>query len=140
MSSFTKSLIATDPAGFQRRHAISFSRRAASGTLPKETLGRWLANDRLYIHGYIRAAGRLLSFLPLAQTPPSSPHDDDDAGPASKLLAWTVDALGNIRRESGFFIETATRYGIDIYLPTGEDGRVPASAKLEGPAALRGAV
>lgn len=127
MPSFTKSLIAADPAGFQRATQSPFLRRAASGTLPKETLGRWLANDWLYIHGYIRAAGRLLSFLPLPQTP------GDDADPASKLLAWTVDALANIQRESVFFIETATRYGIDVHLPTAEeDGRVPASAKLEG--------
>ncbi len=130
MSSFTKALIAADPAGFQRATQSPFLRRAASGTLSKATLGRWLANDRLYIHGYVRAAGRLLSFLPLAQTTPPSPHDDTDS--ASKLLAWTVDALVNIQRESGFFVQTATRYGIDINLPTGEDGRVPASAKLEG--------
>ncbi|OAQ98183.1 hypothetical protein LLEC1_07318 [Akanthomyces lecanii] len=100
MSSFTEALIAADPSGFQRATQSPFLQRAASSTLPKATLGRWLANDRLYIHGY--------------------------------LLAWTVDALVNIQRESGFFIETAERYSIDINLPTGEDGRVPASAKLEG--------
>lgn len=132
MPSFTQALIASDPAGFQRATQSPFLRRAASGTLSKAALGRWLANDRLYIHGYVRAAGRLLSFLPLPPTvPAAAPRAEAD--PASQLLAWTVDALVNIQRESGFFVATAARYGLDINLPVDDaSGRVPASAKLEG--------
>ncbi|KAJ6789665.1 hypothetical protein PWT90_08679 [Aphanocladium album] len=133
MSSFTQALVASDPAGFQRATQSPFLRRAAQGTLSKETLGRWLANDRLYIHGYVRAAGRLLSFLPLPQVvPTASAAERRHADPASQLLAWTIDALVNIQREERFFVDTAGRYGISVNLPADEHGQVPTSAKLPG--------
>ncbi|ATY59248.1 heme oxygenase-multi-helical [Cordyceps militaris] len=125
MSSFTQTLIASDPAGYQRATQSPFLQRAASGKLSKAVLGQWLANDRLYIHGYVRAAGRLLSFLALPDVV-SADH------PASALLAWTVDALANIQREASFFLATAARYGIDVNLPADQHGRVPAAAKLDG--------
>lgn len=131
MSSFTQSLVASDPAGFQRATQSPFLRRAAEGTLSKDVLGEWLANDRLYIHGYIRAAGRLLSFLPLPETVPASAAERH-ADPASQLLGWTIAALVNIQREERFFVETATRYGINVNLPAAAGGTVPASAKLDG--------
>ncbi|XWW98865.1 hypothetical protein V2A60_006869 [Cordyceps javanica] len=141
---FTESLITSDPAGYQRATQSPFLRRAAEGTLPKAILGRWLANDRLYIHGYIRAAGSLLSLLQLPEvvgpsggatttTTTTTTTNDDDEDPASALLAWTIDALVNIQREAGFFVSTATRYGLDVNLPVdASSGRVPASAKLDG--------
>ncbi|KAI9705611.1 MAG: hypothetical protein M1836_006367 [Candelina mexicana] len=131
MSSFTQALVASDPAGFQRATQSPFLRRAAQGTLSKEVLGRWLANDRLYIHGYLRAAGRLLSFLRLPQVVPAA-LAELHADPASKLLAWTIDDLINIQQEERFFVDTATRYGINMNLPTDEHGQVPVSAKMPG--------
>ncbi|KAM3515935.1 hypothetical protein MY11210_000475 [Beauveria gryllotalpidicola] len=131
MSSFTQTLIASDPAGHQRATQSPFLQRAAAGTLSKALLGRWLANDRLYIHGYVRAAGRLLSFLRLPEAVSHDDDDDDDA--ASALLAWTIDALVNIQRESRFFLSTAAQYGLDVNLPIDPaTGRVPAAAKLDG--------
>ncbi|OAA35247.1 heme oxygenase-like, multi-helical [Beauveria brongniartii RCEF 3172] len=130
MPSFTQALIASDPAGHQRATQSPFLQRAATGTLSKTLLGRWLANDRLYIHGYIRAAGRLLSFLGL---PEAVSHDNDNDDAASALLAWVVDALVNIQRESRFFLSTAAQYGLDVNLPIDPTtGRVPAAAKLDG--------
>ncbi|KAI9756418.1 MAG: hypothetical protein M1835_000720 [Candelina submexicana] len=131
MSSFTQALVASDPAGFQRATQSPFLRRAAQGTLSKEVLGRWLANDRLYVHGYLRAAGRLLSFLRLPQVVPTA-LAELHADPASKLLAWTIDDLTNIQHEMRFFVETATRYGIDLNLPADEHGQVPVSEKIPG--------
>ncbi|KAM0740939.1 hypothetical protein ACQRIT_003796 [Beauveria bassiana] len=138
MSSFTQTLIASDPAGHQRATQSPFLQRAAAGTLSKALLGRWLANDRLYIHGYIRAAGRLLSFLRLPEAVSHENHndndnDDDDDDAAEALLAWVVDALVNIQRESRFFLSTAVQYGLDVNLPIDPTtGRVPAAAKLDG--------
>ncbi|KAH8712745.1 hypothetical protein HC256_005919 [Beauveria bassiana] len=143
MSSFTQTLIASDPAGHQRATQSPFLQRAAAGTLSKALLGRWLANDRLYIHGYIRAAGRLLSFLRLPEAVPHEDHNDnnnnnnnndnDDDDAAEALLAWVVDALVNIQRESRFFLSTAAQYGLDVNLPIdATTGRVPAAAKLDG--------
>ncbi|KGQ08422.1 hypothetical protein BB8028_0006g06640 [Beauveria bassiana] len=135
MSSFTQTLIASDPAGHQGATQSPFLQRAAAGTLSKALLGRWLANDRLYIHGYIRAAGRLLSFLRLPEAVShedrnDNDHDDDAA---SALLAWVVDALVNIQRESRFFLSTAAQYGLDVNLPIDPTtGRVPVAAKLDG--------
>ncbi|KAM3524809.1 hypothetical protein NHJ13051_004311 [Beauveria bassiana] len=130
MSSFTQTLMASDPAGHQRATQSPFLQRAAAGTLSKALLGRWLANDRLYIHGYIRAAGRLLSFLRLPEAVSHEDHNDNDNDDdaASALLAWVVDALVNIQRESRFFLSTAAQYGLD----DATTGRVPAAAKLDG--------
>jgi thiaminase len=131
MSSFTQALIASDPVGFRRATQSPFLRRAAQGTLSKEVLGRWLANDRLYVHGYLRAAGRLLSFLPLPQVVPAA-SAELHADPVSKLLAWTIDDLVNIQHEERFFVDTASRYSIDVNLPADEHGQVPVSAKMPG--------
>lgn len=132
--SLTKALVASDPDRFRRATQSTFLKHAAQGTLHKDTLGRWLANDRLYIHGYIRAAGHLLSILPLPETVSTDVEASHQHGsdPASKLLAWTVDALVNIQREERFFVETARRYGISVNLPADEEGRVASSAKSEG--------
>lgn len=133
MTSFTQALIASDPTGHQRATQSPFLQRAAAGTLSKALLGRWLANDRLYIHGYVRAAGRLLSFLRLPEAVSPKDHNDDNDDAASALLAWTVDALVNIQRESRFFLSTAAQYGLDVNLPIdATTGRVPAAAKLDG--------
>ncbi|GJN70679.1 hypothetical protein VFPFJ_08814 [Purpureocillium lilacinum] len=135
----TEALIASDPDGFQRATQSPFLRNAARGAVPKDVLGRWLANDRLYIHGYIRGIGRLLSFLALPQTVPersaaSGAEDDDEdrETPATRLLAWMIDALVNIRREERFFVDTAHDFGIVVNLPASAEGRVPDEAKIEG--------
>ncbi|KAI1170415.1 transcription regulator PAB1642 [Nemania sp. FL0916] len=131
MSSFTQALVASDPAAFQRATHSPFLRRAAQGTLSKEVLGQYLANDRLYVHGYLRAAGRLLSFLPLPQVVPAAVAEMH-ADPASKLLAWTIDDLVNIQHEERFLVDTARQYGINVNLPADEHGQVPVSAKMPG--------
>ncbi|KAL7822646.1 hypothetical protein V8C26DRAFT_389595 [Trichoderma gracile] len=43
-----------------------------------------------------------------------------------------IDALVNIRREEDMFVRTATKYGVDVNLAAGTDGRVASGAKLEG--------
>ncbi|KAM3551591.1 hypothetical protein MY1884_007642 [Beauveria asiatica] len=130
-TSFTQALVTSDPAAYQRATQAPFLRRAAQGTVSKEVLSRWLANDRLYVHGYLRAAGRLLSILPLPQVIPAAAAELH-ADPESKLLAWTIDDLINIQHEERFFVETAAKYGLDLNLPADERGQVPASAKSPG--------
>ncbi|KAH8736313.1 hypothetical protein BGZ61DRAFT_441807 [Ilyonectria robusta] len=131
MSSFslTGALLASDDDGYRRATQSQFLRLAANGQASKEILGRWLANDRLYIHSYIRGIGRLISFL---QFPDTVPDSADNSGSTTKLLDWLVGALVNIRREEKFFVKTAAQYGIEINLETDHDGRVPQNAKLEG--------
>ncbi|MBE3047659.1 hypothetical protein IMZ48_35130, partial [Candidatus Bathyarchaeota archaeon] len=53
------------PLPVRKATQSSFLQSAAAGQLPKETLGNWLANDRLYTQSYIKGAGRILSYLEL---------------------------------------------------------------------------
>src|SRR3569833_3331451 len=61
LPSFTEQLLSSNPDGWKAATQSPFLRAAASGTLSKKNLGAWLANDRLYIHAYVIAAGRLLT-------------------------------------------------------------------------------
>ncbi|KAK6376264.1 hypothetical protein LTS17_006859 [Exophiala oligosperma] len=87
--------VMTDPAGL--------------GTLPKETLQRWLSQDRLYAQSYIGFIGALISRVDL-------PYNVTDQ---SKSLRWRIvnllsSALENIHRELRFFNDTAEKYGLQI--------------------------
>jgi hypothetical protein len=128
--SLTKTLVDSDIRGFQQATQSIFLKRASQGRVSKQVLGQWLANDRLYILGYIQGIGKMLSFLPLPETVPPPSEDRETA--TTRLLDWLIDALANIRREEKFFVETAYRFGINVNLPVDRDGRVPDSAKLEG--------
>ncbi|KAF6805370.1 hypothetical protein CMUS01_14633 [Colletotrichum musicola] len=125
----TQDLLASDQASYVRATQSPFLRAASAGRCPKAVLGRWLANDRLYIHAYIRGVGLLLSALDLPDvaSPAGAPEP-----PAERLLQWLVDALANVRREEKLFIETAVRFGIDVNLPTTSSGNVSQDEKLEG--------
>ncbi|KAL0943688.1 uncharacterized protein CTRU02_201575 [Colletotrichum truncatum] len=122
----TKDLLASDEEGYRRATQSAFLRAAAAGQAPKDVLGRWLANDRLYIHAYIKGVGRLLEALKLSDVVPATETVSE------KLLQWLVDALVNVRREEKFFIETARRFGIEVNLPASENGVVAQEDKLEG--------
>ncbi|KAH6895948.1 hypothetical protein B0T10DRAFT_587547 [Thelonectria olida] len=126
--SLTHALLICDDSGYQKATQSEFLRLAANGKTSKEVLGEWLANDRLYIHSYVRGIGRLIGFL---QFPDTAPAPDQNPDAPTRLLDWFVSALLNIRREEKFFVKTAAQYGIQINLET-QDGRVPRDAKLEG--------
>jgi thiaminase len=125
--SLTKQLLASDEQAYKQATQSEFLRLAGNGKASKDLLGRWLANDRLYIHSYCRGLGRLLSFLQYPDTVQQNANPDS----ATQLLDWIVAALVNIRREEKFFINTAFEYGININLET-KDGKVQSSTKLEG--------
>ncbi|KAF2658974.1 heme oxygenase-like protein [Lophiostoma macrostomum CBS 122681] len=98
---------------FTRATQSAFLSHAALGTLPRSTIAHWLANDRLYMQGYIRLSGTLLRLLRL----PAHPVPCGSAGGVeTRLLDWLVAALGNIRREERWFVRVAEGYalGIDI--------------------------
>jgi thiaminase len=126
--SLTLHLLAISGDRFKRATQSNFLRAAAAGTLPKSTISHWLANDRLYMQGYIRLAGELLRTLQL----PARPTPSREAGSIEvRLLDWLVDALVNIRREERFFMDVAERYGLDVDLSS-ENGVVPEEKKSEG--------
>ncbi|PKS10997.1 hypothetical protein jhhlp_002756 [Lomentospora prolificans] len=127
----TGDLLAVDAEAFRKATQSEFLKAAALGKTSKQVLGTWLANDRLYIHSYIKAIGRLLTILDVPQTvTKGAPGSEQD--PASiRLLDWIVAAMVNIRREEKFFVNVAARFGIEVNLPA-QDGQVNDADKLEG--------
>ncbi|KAK1982691.1 hypothetical protein LZ30DRAFT_590074 [Colletotrichum cereale] len=127
--SLVQHLLASDPESYARATQSRFLSAAADGTLPRDVLGRWLANDRLYIHAYIKGVGRLLDALDL----PDLASTTAEPPLTERLLQWLVDALVNVRREEKFFVETAARFGIEVNLPASRGGGVVVQdEKLDG--------
>jgi len=125
----TSHLLSTNTGQFTRATQSAFLSRAAHGTLSKPTISHWLANDRLYMLGYIRLTGHLLRIVQL----PSKPTPSKAAGSIEiRLLDWLVDALVNIRREERFFMDAAERYGLDVDLTEGDGLNIKDEAKIEG--------
>lgn len=124
--SLTQHLITSDEAGFKRATQSPFLASAARGDLSKDILGHWLANDRLYIHAYIKGTGNLLGFLQLPLSTSSPDHN------AVQIRDWAIDALVNVRREENFFVDTATRYGINVNLPSDGAGNISETGKVDG--------
>ncbi|KAH7313632.1 hypothetical protein B0I35DRAFT_435573 [Stachybotrys elegans] len=111
----TEQLLSNDPSAYISATQSPFLAAAAKGQLPKDVLGQWLANDRMYIHAYIGGLGNLLSFIQL----PFKATERNNASPA-KLLDWSIDALVNLRDEEQFFLATAAEYGLTIDLAATE--------------------
>ncbi|KAK3935560.1 hypothetical protein QBC46DRAFT_397207 [Diplogelasinospora grovesii] len=110
--SLTEHLLTTYSNEYKVATQAPFLLAAAEGRLPKDVLGRWLANDRLYIHSYIRAAGKMLSTLDLPPTVPKTEAYE------TQLVDWLVEALGAVRREERLFIDVSERYELPVNLPT----------------------
>lgn len=110
--SLTEHLLTSAPEAYKAATQSPFLLTAAEGRLPKEALGKWLANDRLYIHSYIKAAGQMLVSLDLPQTVPKL----DFEAPETQLVDWIIEALAAVRREERFFIDVASRYDLGINL------------------------
>ncbi|KAL5389014.1 hypothetical protein DPSP01_002717 [Paraphaeosphaeria sporulosa] len=125
----TSHLLSLNRDQFTRATQSHFLARAASGTLSKHVISHWLANDRLYMQGYIRLTGELLRITKV----PTRPTPSKEAGPLElRLVDWLVSALVNIRREERFFTDVAERYGLDVDL-TGPDGvTIAEEKKIEG--------
>lgn len=108
--SLTEHLLSSSADRYKEATQSPFLLAAAEGRLSKNSLGQWLANDRLYIHAYIRAAGTLLAALDLPQTVPKA------EAPETQLVDWFIEALAAVRREERLFIEVASRYGLRVDL------------------------
>ena len=62
----TTHLLSLDPQAFTQATQTPFLSHAGAGTLSKEVLQRWLAQDRLYAQAYIRFAALLLANVRLS--------------------------------------------------------------------------
>lgn len=124
--SLTQELLRSDEGAYQEATQAPFLLAAAKGQLPKGILGKWLANDRMYIHNYVSGAGRMLATYELPVTA------DRRKDPIFAIVDWLIEALANVRREEHFFIETAKKYGITVDLPVERDGRLSDEHKIAG--------
>ncbi|KAL1835469.1 hypothetical protein VTJ49DRAFT_6669 [Mycothermus thermophilus] len=111
--SLTEHLLSTEAELFRSATQHPFLLTGAEGRLSKYALGRWLANDRLYIHSYLRAAARLLASLELPRNVPG-PDAEGKEPYETRLADWLIEALVGIRREERLFIDVAARYGLGI--------------------------
>lgn len=107
--SLTSHLIETQQPLYKSATQHPFLLAGAEGRLDKETLSRWLANDRLYIHSYIRAAGKLLATLDLPREVSGSQEAFE-----TQLADWLIESLAAVRKEERFFLDVADRYGLGI--------------------------
>lgn len=135
-SSLTTHLLSLSPPAYKAATQSPFLQAAGQGRLDKKTLGTWLANDRLYIHAYIKAVGRVLATLDLPQTTAAAQEEE---APETQFVDWLFATLAALRREERLFVAVARRYGLDMDLPAeamAEGGRevrrVPGTAKLTG--------
>ncbi|KAH6632198.1 hypothetical protein F5144DRAFT_593009 [Chaetomium tenue] len=112
--SLTGHLLATEEQLYKSATQHPFLLAGAEGRLPKDILSHWLANDRLYIHSYIRAAGQFLASIDLPKQVSGSQEAFE-----TRLVDWVTEALVAIRKEERFFIDVADRYnlGIEIAVP-----------------------
>ncbi|KAL2153549.1 hypothetical protein VTH82DRAFT_4704 [Thermothelomyces myriococcoides] len=124
--SLTQHLLKTEENLYKSATQHPFLLAGAEGRLPKDILSRWLANDRLYIHSYIRAAGQLLAAIDLPKQVPGSQEAFE-----TRLADWLIEALVGVRREERFFLDVADRYGLGIELAV---PLPPASADAQGAA------
>ncbi|KAL2267175.1 hypothetical protein VTJ83DRAFT_4452 [Remersonia thermophila] len=111
--SLTGHLLSTQAELFKSATQHPFLLAGAEGRLSKIDLGRWLANDRLYIHSYLRAAARLLASLEFPRHV-SGPGAKGKEPYETRLADWLIEALVAIRREERLFLDVAARYGLGI--------------------------
>jgi thiaminase len=140
--SLTSHLLSLHPDIYKQATQAPFLLAAAEGRLSKKTLGRWLANDRLYLHSYIRAAGKMIAELDLPIT------TSETEAPETQLVDWLIEALAGVTREDKLFTDVARRYGLDIQLevhhpisdevPSTDAVVVKEAAKLPGLVMIEG--
>ena len=87
-----------------------FLATAGKGLLSADRLSLYLFQDRLYAaHGYPRFIGHILSAIPFSNTHHlQSPQEKFNRN----ILEVLTYSLQNVVRETGFFVETAEKYGL----------------------------
>jgi TENA/THI-4/PQQC family len=106
--SLTQHLLITNQQAFQQATQQPFLSHAGCGTLSASALSQWMVQDGHYSRGYIQLVGALIAKLRLPNVPNSQFH------PMYRTLDLLISAMNNIRREMGFFENTAIKYGVSL--------------------------
>lgn len=117
----------TSKEAFDKATKHPFLEAAGKGELPKATLSKWLAQDRLYALGYVRFIGGLVTKLLIPACTTSRSHTRS-IHIEHNVFDALVSALTNIQREMKFFDEVAMEYGLDITTATNQENENQHSA------------
>ncbi|OSS45559.1 hypothetical protein B5807_10271 [Epicoccum nigrum] len=127
----TAHLLSLSIPQFKRTTTAPFLERAARGTLPKQVIAEWLANDRLYIQGYISLAENLIRTIESTSTATRATATTVDIDSIeSRLLRWLDAAIENVQREAAWFDEMTTAYSLTAPAPTSAQ-RSPGVQRFE---------
>jgi thiaminase len=124
----TTHLLSVNLDQFERTTHATFLQKAAQGRLSKEFIGQWLANDRLYIQGYISLAESMLRLLKTS-TGPLNPSETESI--ESRLIRWLEAAIENVKREDAWFVEMTQSYGLSAQ-GLGPNGTLADTHKSRG--------
>jgi hypothetical protein len=108
MPSLTQHLLGSNQQIFSAATQQPFLSHAGCGTLSAAALQQWMNQDNHYMRAYIQFVGSLVGKLRLPIVPNSQFH------PMYRTLDLLISAINNIRREMGFFENTAMKYGIAL--------------------------
>jgi len=115
----TAHLLSVSIPQFKRTTTAPFLARAAQGQLPKSVIAEWLANDRLYIQGYISLAENLVRIIESTSSATRATATTVDIESIeSRLLRWLDAAIENVKRESEWFDEMTASYNLTAPTPS----------------------
>jgi len=115
----TTHLLSISIPQFKRTTTAPFIARAAQGQLPKPLIADWLANDRLYIQGYISLAENLVRIIEqTSRATRATTTTVDVESIESRLLRWLDAAILNVKREFSWFDEMTASYSLTAPAPS----------------------
>lgn len=115
----TAHLLSISIPQFKRTITAPFLARAAQGQLPKPLIAEWLANDRLYIQGYISLAENLVRIIEhTSKATRATATTVDVESIESRLLRWLDAAILNVKREFEWFDEMTKAYSLTAPVPS----------------------
>lgn len=115
----TAHLLSVSIPQLKRTTTAPFLARAAQGQLPKPLIAEWLANDRLYIQGYISLAESLVRIIEQTSKATRATATTVDVDSIeSRLLRWLDAAILNVKREFEWFDEMTKAYSLTAPAPS----------------------
>jgi thiaminase len=110
LSTPTTHLLSVNSDQLLRITRHEFLARAANGTLPKQLVERWLANDLQYIQIYEGLSEHTIGILRRIKV------TREFEAVEKRMIAWLEAAIPNGEREERLFADVAERYAMDITL------------------------
>lgn len=121
----TTHLLSVSIPQLKRTTTAPFLARAAQGQLPKSVIADWLANDRLYIKGYISLAENLVRIIEqTSKATRATATTVNIESIESRLLRWLDAAIQNVKRESEWFDDIIKTYDLPAPTPSSSNNNL----------------